>query len=312
MFTTYLTGISYNQPSLDDHRTWNPTTIIFAENDTVGTESYGIFVNKSNYVYVADYENHAVHVWPNTSDNHSQRITYNNLMNPASVFVTLNDDVFVDNGNITGQVDQWMAATNTSVPVMYINSSCYGLFVDISNSLYCSMHFEHKVVKRWLDDDDDDDDTILTTVAGNGTSASQADTLSNPVGIFVDTNFDLYVADYGNDRVQVFAFGDIQGRTEVSGNFLNGPSGIILDNSKYLFIVDSNNNRIIRSTRIGYQCIIGCYSSSSFTGILFYPWSMAFDNYGNIYVVDRNNSRIEKFLLLNKTTGKILNKRIQL
>ncbi|CAF1264590.1 unnamed protein product [Adineta ricciae] len=289
--------ISYNHPSFHTVEAWNPNAIVFASNNTLGTELYSISITKTNSIYVLDHTSGKIRVWTRDTSNSTNTIAAN-FTKPAAMFVTSSGDVFVDNGNITGEVDRWMAATNTSVPVMNVTSSCYGLFVDVSNSLYCSMHFEHKVVKRWLGGND----TLLTTVAGNGTSGSQANTLSNPVGIFVDTSFSLYVADYGNDRVQVFTFGNIQGRTEVSGNLLNGPSGIILDNSSYLFIVDSNNNRIIRSTHGGFQCIIGCYSSSSTTSELVFPWSMAFDSHGNIYVVDRNTSRIEKFLLLKKTT----------
>ena len=50
-------------------------------------------------------------------------------------------------------------------------------------------------------------DTSVATVvtrAGVGGFGSSANQLIYPWGIFVDTNFDLYVADRLNNRIQVF------------------------------------------------------------------------------------------------------------
>ncbi|UJR17194.1 hypothetical protein I4U23_004089 [Adineta vaga] len=290
-------NISYNEPNLNSLATWNPTQVSFRINDTGSSELYGIFLDQVDSVYAVDRNNSLLQIWFNKSI-HAQSITYNSLIHPTSIFITLNDDILVDNGDANGTVDQWTVHTNTSIPVMYVNSSCYGLFVDISNSLYCSVHSLHKVIKRWLDDPRVD---ISAIVAGNGTADSTLDRLSNPAGIFVDDNFELYVADYGNDRVLVFQSGNINGTTRASSPLLNGPSSVVLDGNKYLYIVDSNNHRVIRSTQNEFRCIIGCYEISSGSSVLSYPWSMAFDVRGNIYVTDRNSSLVEKFLLLNNT-----------
>ena len=50
----------------------------------------------------------------------------------------------------------------------------------------------HQVVARSLNKDTNS--TI--TVAGNGTCLSTSDGLCLPNGIFIDTNFNLYVADW--------------------------------------------------------------------------------------------------------------------
>ena len=77
---------------------------------------------------------------------------------------------------------------------MNVNSSCTGLFIDINDTLYCSMYSNHhQVVKRWLNDTD----MTSTIAAGTGTSGSASNELNGPDGIFVDVNFDLYVADCG-------------------------------------------------------------------------------------------------------------------
>ncbi|CAF4414903.1 unnamed protein product, partial [Adineta steineri] len=125
----------------------------------------------------------------------------------------------------------------------------------------------------------------------------------NPRGIFVDTNLNLYVADCGNDRVQLFLSGQVTATT-VAGSTATGtisldcPSDVALDGGGYLFIVDSNNNRIIGSGPNGFRCIIACTSTTgSASNQLSSPSTFSFDSYGNIYVTDQGNSRVQKFLI---------------
>ena len=143
---------------------------------------------------------------------------------------------------------------------MYVNSSCYGLFIDVTETLYCSVHDNHQVVKRSLNDNWN----LPTTVAGTGIAGSTSSMLNGPCGIFVDINIDLYVAECGNHRIQLFRSGQLNGIT-VAGNgsinitiTLRCPTSIVLDADGYLFIVDNNNHRIIGSGLHGFRCIVGC------------------------------------------------------
>jgi glucose/arabinose dehydrogenase len=74
--------------------------------------------------------------------------------------------------------------------------------------------------------------------------------LNSPYGIFVDVNFDLYIADNKNNRIQLFKSGHLNGTTVAGDNTISSelwePSDIVLDADGYLFIADSGNNRIIR------------------------------------------------------------------
>ena len=123
------------------------------------------------------------------------------------------------------------------------------------------------------------------------------------MGIFVDINLDLYVADHGNDRIQLFRSNQRNGIT-VAGKGsvevtieLNHPSGIVLDGDQHLFIVDKNNHRIIGSDENGFRCIFGCSGEEGSTNDkLSHPHTMSFDSYGNIYVTDRENHRVQKIM----------------
>jgi hypothetical protein len=195
---------------------------------------------------------------------------------------------------------------NASVPAMYVSSQCLGLFVDINNTLYCSMASLNQVVKGWLNNNM----TTSTVAAGTGSPGSASDMLNQPYGIFVDDNFDLYVADYGNSRIQLFGLGQLNATTVAGGVSLNitialyNPYGITLDADNYLFIVDSSNARIVGSGPNGFRCLVGCSGSGSASNQLNGPSTLSFDSYGNMFVTDFYNNRVQKFILLTNSCGK--------
>jgi hypothetical protein len=218
--------------------------------------------------------------------------------------VTLKGDIYVDNGNSYGRVDKWSSNASNSIPAMYVPQPCYSLFIDTRNILYCSLTSFNQIVTKSLNSISN----TTTIAAGIGCAGSTSYMLSSPYGIFVDTNSDLYVADCGNNRIQLFGIGQTNGST-VAGNgasntiTLNCPAGVVLDADKYLFIADKSNNRIVGSGPNGFRCIIGCTGSGSGTNQLYYPLSMAFDSYGNIFVADLSNNRIQKFFLATNSCG---------
>jgi hypothetical protein len=65
------------------------------------------------------------------------------------------------------------------------------------------------VVKKHLNDNS----TVTTIAASTSTFGDAENLLWLPTGIFVDVNSDLYVADYGNHRIQLFKFGQLNGST---------------------------------------------------------------------------------------------------
>ncbi len=235
------------------------------------------------------------------------KIVSGNFTNPNSLFVTSNGDIYIDDGEKNRRVQKWIFTTETFATVMKVNSSCIGLFVDINDNLYCSMEDHHRVVKGWFNDSD----MTSIIVAGTGIEGSASNELSAPLGIFVDVNLDLYVADRDNNRIQLFQPEESNGIT-VAGSTslyptikLTWPSGISLDASKYLFIVDQGNDRIVGSGPNGFRCIVGCYGPGSQSNQLYLPFSFSFDRSGNMFVIDQANHGIQKFLFLKISSGKV-------
>ncbi|CAF3787487.1 unnamed protein product, partial [Rotaria sordida] len=296
--------VFYNQPKFCESALWNPNATTLANESTVGLYPSDIFINIYNTVYVAVYWYNRVLVWPEGSSIPTRNIT-GNLNGPYSVFVTHNGDVYVDNG-AKGRIRKWSPNATRSTIVMYVDSECSGLFIDINNTLYCSQWINNVIVKGSLDKDAN----TSMIAAGNGYAGSTSNLLFSPIGIFVDINFNLYVADAGNNRIQLFRFDHLDAIT-VAGdgasiNFaLNYPTGVVLDADGYLFIVDDKNDRVVRWGPNGVRCLVGCsngYGSGS--DQLSFPWALAFDSYGNLFVTDWRNGRIQKFSFISKSCGK--------
>ncbi|CAF3761550.1 unnamed protein product [Adineta steineri] len=299
-------ALSFNQPKLCSTAAWNFNGTTTADESIVGQFPLAIFVNTNNTIYVANKENSTILIWQEESGNPTS-IIHGNFTQPNSLFATSNGDIYIDGGAKNARVQKWILETNIFVTVMNVNSACYGLFIDIYDTLYCSLPSDYQVVKRSLND------AVMSlnrVAAGTGIAGSDSNQLNRPRGIFVDVNLDLYVADCLNHRVQLFQSGESNGITVAGNGSLNPtirldcPSGILLDAEKYLFIVDNNNHRIVGSSLNGFRCLVGCYGMGSQSNQLNKPFSFSFDHSGNIFVTDQSNHRIQKFQYIEESCGK--------
>jgi len=300
-----IATFSFNQPRFRINATWNSNATTFVNQSFVGTLPRGIFVNLKNSIYIPNRQTGQIHIWQNENHLNPTKTISGNLSDPLSLFVTTNDDIYVDNGN-KRRVDKWIRESETWISVMNVTSACSGLFVDIYENLYCSLLNNHRVDKKWSNG-------ITTIVAGTGVRGSESDMLYYPHGMFVDINLDLYVADYYNHRIQLFRLNQRNGITVAGNGSANRtielylPTGVVLDGDRHLFIVDCGNHRIIGSDENGFRCIFGCSGNGSTNDKLSRPYTMSFDSYGNIYVTDHENHRVQKISLPKKSDRKYEN-----
>ena len=312
MFVFYILAVSYNQPKFCSNPTWNPNAITFTDNNTIGSKPLDIFISTNDTVYVPNGVNGRIVVWSAGSTTPTSEIP-GNWRNSYGFFVTTSGDIYIDALTSINGVDRWTFNSTGSHLVMYTCNKCTDVFVDISNTLYCSMSNLHQVLAKSLHSALNN----IKIVAGIGSRSSNANGLNKPFGIFVDINFDLYVADCGNNRVQLLISGQLTATTVAgSGSItptisLDCPIAIILDADTNLFVIEHEKHRIIGPGPAGLQCIIGCPGGSSGGGSrsdqLQAPWSFSFDSAGNIFVSDRDNDRIQKFLLTSSLCRKFNN-----
>jgi uncharacterized protein (TIGR03437 family) len=163
---------------------------------------------------------------------------------------------------------------------------------------------------------------IIATVAGNGAPAFTGDggpaayaSLYSPQAVAVDTSGNLYIADYGNNRVRRVAangliatfagdggggfFGD--GGPAIAAS-LNEPEGVAVDAAGNVFIADAYNNRVRKVAVNGVIATVAGNGNFDFSGdggpavwaSLNQPYGVAVDAAGDLFLADRSNNRVRK------------------
>jgi hypothetical protein len=298
-------AVAPNRPLLSPCASWNPNAVTFANYTPSNLTPAAVFINPNNTVYATGFNLSQVRILP-FGGLLPTRIIPSVLNQQQGLAVTNNGDVYVSTGTSYYQISwpTWIGTVGSST--VSINESCFSLYADQNNSLYCSLNACHMVIKRSFSSDSN----ATVIAAGNGSAASDSSTLSSPRGILVTASLDLYVADCGNNRVQLFPLGQSNGAT-VAGNGASGtislscPAAVSLDGDGYLFIVDQNNHRIVGAGPTGFRCIVGCSGqngSASFQ--LLFPSYLAFDMDGNLFVTDASNGRIQEFMLGSNACSK--------
>jgi sugar lactone lactonase YvrE len=161
---------------------------------------------------------------------------------------------------------------------------------------------------------------IITTIAGNGTSGFSGDGGSALLaqfnfanGIAIDTSHNIYITDYGNNRIRkVTATGTI---TTIAGNGTSGYSGdgglatnaeiawvagIAVDFAGNVFITDNLNNVVRKIANNNIISTVAGNGTSGFSGDnslavtaqLNSPYALAIDASNNLYISDNVNNRI--------------------
>ena len=203
-----VSGLSFRQPKFCPSASWASTAVTLANITTVGVSPYGIFVNTNNNVYVPTYQGGTILIWLAGSMSLNTTFTTNSNFTKG-IFVSSSGDIYLDNGNTNHTIGVWRLNESSYTSTLSITSECYGIFVHTNGSLYCSMQSYHMVVNRSLNSSD----TNLTTIAGTGCAGPYSNLLYYPSGIFVTIDLQLYVADSGNDRIQLFLPGQVNATT---------------------------------------------------------------------------------------------------
>jgi DNA-binding beta-propeller fold protein YncE len=122
--------------------------------------------------------------------------------------------------------------------------------------------------------------------------------VGNPIGIVIDSNFDVYVTDRGNHRVQKFDidgnFIDTWGSKGTGDSQFDEPMGIAVESDDDIVVVDNDNCRIQKFKSEG-QFIRSWGQRGTDAGEFIAPHGVAVDSNDDIYVADFGNQRVQKF-----------------
>jgi uncharacterized protein (TIGR03437 family) len=188
-----------------------------------------------------------------------------------------------------------------------------GVAVDGSGNLYIGVVMDPCVVKVSANG-------TITTVAGNGKGWFSGDggpatsaQLDEPNGVAIDGSGNLYIADFGSNRIRKVSSNGVM--TTVAGNgwgqfsgdggpatnaHLSGPYGIAVDGSGNLYIADYN--RIQKVSPNGVITTVAGNGVAGFSGDngpatdaqLNNPGGVTVDGSGNLFIADGSNHRVRK------------------
>ena len=170
--------------------------------------------------------------------------------------------------------------------------------VDEDGNVYIADSYNHRVRRV-------DPSGIISTFAGNGPGAFAGDggpavqaRLNNPVGLAVDGDGNLYIADNDNDRVRrvdptgiisTFAGNGPGAFTRAAGpaveHSLGDPVRLAVDGGGKVYITDSFWDRVLRVDPAGTISNLARFSN---------PKGVAVDGAGNLYIADTSNHLIRR------------------
>jgi len=281
---------------------------------------FGVAVDGSGNVYVADYSNHRVQKLTLSTNTWSEwgaadggaGSDLGEFDRPSGVAVDGSGNVFVaDSGNhrvqkLTLSSNAWNEwGKSGGGPGVGLGEflAPSGVAVDGSGNVYVTDSAHHRVQK--LNPSTNAWSEWKKNGAGMGNGLGE---FNSPFGVAIDASGDMYVADSGNHRIQKLS-GDANawsqwGATTPDSGSLPGefllPLGVAVDGSLNVYVADGGNNRIQKlnlSTNTWSAWGTASGDSGTDLGEFTAPMGVAVDGIGNMYVADFGNHRIQKLTL---------------
>lgn len=149
------------------------------------------------------------------------------------------------------------------------------------------------------------DNRMIRTIGGRGTSGEGK--FNFPTNLAVDTKGNLYVADTGNFRVQVFdrdgRFVRSIGKLGSLPGFFARPKGLAVDSENHLYVVDAAFQNVQVFDADG-RLLLFFGAGGWGPGLFTLPAGIAIDGRDRIYVVDQWPGNVQMFQYLGEQDAK--------
>ncbi|CAF3927729.1 unnamed protein product, partial [Rotaria sp. Silwood1] len=242
-----------------------------------------VFVDRDHSVYVSDDGNHRVMKWMEgakqgivVAGGQGEGNDLTQLSSPRGVVVDQLGTVYVADWE-NNRIMRWpKGATQGSV------------IVDGDVHPLCGSSIDIYPNTRWQQNG--------ITVAGENRQGNGINQLSNPLGLYVDDDQTIYVADRVNHRIVEWKRGATSGQVIAGGNGqgsgdhqLYNPYDVIIDKERdSLIICDRSNERVVRWPRRN-----GTSGETIISNI--YCVGLTMDENGSLYVTDVGKAEVRRY-----------------
>ncbi|WP_163350016.1 NHL repeat-containing protein [Desulfovibrio sp. JC010] len=281
-----------------------------ANGDDFGKDAMGLAVDKRGDIYISEDEDQSVKKFDKTGrlliSFGSEGEGRGQFDDPAGLACTDNDTVFVvDTGNervqsfnISGSSKKEMTPVTVSPPMIVFEKEIVSgedisaLFVTPDKKLYAVNSKEGQIHLRGSS-------ASLTW----GDSGNDPGEFRKPQGVAVSKSGNVYVADTGNNRIQLlnpdgsfnYKFGK---KGDKTGQF-DDPSDVAVNSKGLIYVADTDNHRVeIFNPDTMFLASFGLETEDSKNpegGSFDKPTDLAIDSADNVYVLDFKNNRVQLF-----------------
>lgn len=225
-----------------------------------------VALDSSGNLYVSDWNDNTIR-------------KYDSSGNPLGVFVGVSDAPYITDAS-------------------HINNP-HGVSVDNNGDVYVITDLGYRLVK--FDAGGNPQWTIGTPGVWGNANDQFGDYWRGPTDVAVGPDGKVYVADTGNQRVQIFDsngnYVDTLGSSGSGPGQFTDPYGVAVDSNGNIYVADEENQRVqIFNSSLSYVAQLGQTGVAGDDNAHFdHPQGVTVDKNGNIYVADSSNNRVQVF-----------------
>jgi DNA-binding beta-propeller fold protein YncE len=262
-----------------------------------------LYIDDDQTIYMAEVQKHRVIELKLNRTNISVVAGGNGsfeLYRPTDIIIDKkSDSIIICDGD--RRIVRWSRQNAINVDIIISDIGCNGLAMDDKGYLYVT-DYQKNEVRRW---DIGVKNKSIIVAGGNG-EGNHLRQFHQPVFIFVDKDYSVYVVDTSNHRVMKWIKNATEGIVVAGGNGkgdkltqLSKPLGVIVDHLGNVYVTDTDNDRVMRWINGAKEgsIVVGGNGQGNETNQLYRPSDLLFDKHGNLYVFDSANYRLQKFLI---------------
>lgn len=227
----------------------------------------------------------------------------NQLQEPNFIHIDANDSLYIcDHHNY--RVQEWPKGAAFGTEIVSVGNGSFdhpeGITFDRDGHMYITGRTHQRVLRF------SPDSRNGTTVAGQAdVTGSTSGLLNDPLGLDVDENLNLYIAERENRRVMRWAPSATSGTVLIDAGYRLYGLLLSIFSSDQVYVSSEERDAVYLWTFGSLTPAVTLTAVNSPIATLKSPRGIKYDMYGNLYVADKGNQRVVMYCA-NRTVGRVV------